>query len=177
MLVTAQTHEGIMEDHSRSTKGHGAGAHGGTAHYRHLAIMTGLSFIAMYILMYAMVDALDNVYMNFNQVWMAGLMAAPMVLIELGVMRSMYQDKRLNAMFAGAAVVALVLFFLFIRRQTAIGDRQFLRSMIPHHAGAILMCNEASISDAAIKTLCQSIVLSQQEEISQMKALLGEKPE
>jgi hypothetical protein len=166
-----------MEDHGRSTKGHGAGAHGGKEHYRHLAIMTALSFVAMYILMYAMVDALDSVYMNFNQVWMAGLMAAPMVLIELGVMRSMYQDKRLNALFAGGAAVALVLLFLFIRWQTAIGDRQFLRSMIPHHAGAILMCNKASISDAAIKTLCKSIVSGQQDEISQMKALLGEKPD
>jgi hypothetical protein len=166
-----------MDDHGRSTKGHGAEAHGGKNHYRHLGIMTALSFIAMYTLMYAMVDALDNVYMNFNQVWMAGLMAAPMVLIELGVMRSMYQDQRLNALFAGAAVVALVLFFLFIRRQTVIGDRQFLRSMIPHHAGAILMCNEARISDAAIKTLCQSIISSQQAEISQMKAMLSEKPD
>lgn len=41
-------------------------------------------------------------------VYMAGLMAAPMVLIELAVMRGMYKDKRLNALFAGAAVVALV---------------------------------------------------------------------
>jgi len=47
--------------------------------------MTALSFVAMYFLMYVMVNALDNVYMNFNQVYMAGLMAAPMVLIELVV--------------------------------------------------------------------------------------------
>ena len=124
-----------------------------------------------------MVNALDNVYMNFNQVYMAGLMAAPMVLIELAVMRGMYKDKRLNALFAGAAVVALVVFSLFIRRQTAIGDRQFLRSMIPHHAGAILMCNEASISDGTVKRLCENILSSQQAEIDQMKAMLGEKPD
>jgi hypothetical protein len=162
-------------EHASSTRAHSASGHAGKSHYRHLGIMTALSFIAMYILMYAMVDALDNVYMNFNQVYMAGLMAAPMVLIELAVMRSMYHDKRLNALIAGAAVVAAIVFFLFIRQQSAIGDRQFLRSMIPHHASAILMCNEASISDAGIKRLCQNILSSQQAEIDQMKAMLGEK--
>lgn len=134
-----------------------------------------MSFIAMYVLMYAMVDALDNVYMNFNQVYMAGLMAAPMVLIELVVMRSMYHDKRLNALIGGAAVLAAVVFFLFIRQQTAISDRQFLRSMIPHHASAILMCNEAPIRDARIRRLCQDIISSQQAEIAQMKDMLGKK--
>jgi Domain of unknown function (DUF305) len=148
---------------------------GSMEHHRYLrlALMILLSFVSMYILMYAMVDALDNVYMNFNQVYMAGLMAAPMVLIELAVMRSMYHDKRLNALIAGAAIVGAIGFFLFIRQQSAIGDRQFLRSMIPHHAGAILMCSEASISDAGIKRLCQNILSSQQAEIDQMKAMLG----
>jgi uncharacterized protein (DUF305 family) len=159
------SHHG-QSSHSQKGAGHGTG------HYRQLGIMTALSFIAMYILMYAMVDAIENVYMSFNQVYMAGLMAAPMVLIELAVMRAMYRDKRLNVALAGAAVVALVLFFLLIRRQTAIGDRQFLRSMIPHHAGAILMCGEASVQDPEIKRLCQSILSSQQAEIDQMKTLL-----
>jgi hypothetical protein len=36
-------------------------------YYGHLMIMTGLSFIAMFILMYAMVDRLANVYPNVNQ--------------------------------------------------------------------------------------------------------------
>jgi Cu/Ag efflux pump CusA len=164
-----------MKDQTNSSHTHSGGGHARKSHYGRLGIMTALSFIAMYFLMYAMVNAVDNVYMNFNQVYMAGLMAAPMVLIELGLMSSMYHDKRLNALIAGAAVVAAIVFFLFIRRQTAIGDRQFLRSMIPHHAGAILMCNEASIRDADIKRLCQNILSSQQAEIDQMKIMLGEK--
>jgi hypothetical protein len=164
-----------MNHQTHPTDAHSTSGHAGNSHYRRLGLMTALSFIAMYFLMYAMVNAVDNVYMNFNQVYMAGLMAAPMVLIELGLMSSMYHDKRLNALIAGAAVVAAIVFFLFIRRQTAIGDRQFLRSMIPHHAGAILMCNEASIRDADIKRLCQNILSSQQAEIDQMKIMLGEK--
>jgi len=164
-----------MRHQSNSTDAHSVTGHAGNNHYRRLGIMMVLSFIAMYFLMYAMVNALDNVYMNFNQVYMAGLMAAPMVLIELALMGSMYHNKRLNALIAGAAVVAAVVFFLFIRRQTAIGDPQFLRSMIPHHAGAILMCQQAWIRDADIKRLCQDIVSSQQAEIDQMKVMLRDK--
>ena len=59
-------------------------------HYHHLGIMAGLSFGAMYILMYAMVNSSDDAYMNVKQVCMAGLMTAPMVVIELVVMRGMY---------------------------------------------------------------------------------------
>jgi uncharacterized protein (DUF305 family) len=61
-----------------------------------------------------------------------------------------------------------------IRQQTAISDRQFLRSMIPHHAGAILMCQQSAIRDREIKQLCGAIVSSQRSEIDQMKAKLAE---
>lgn len=37
----------------------------------------------MHVLMYAMVDRLANVYPNFHQFYMAGLMTAAMVVIEL----------------------------------------------------------------------------------------------
>jgi uncharacterized protein (DUF305 family) len=142
-------------------------------HYRHLLIMAGLSFASMYALMYAMVDLFANVYSNVNQVYMAGLMTAPMVVIELVVMRSMYHDQTRNLWIIGGAVVAGVACFALIRQQTGVGDRQFLRSMIPHHASAILMCGEAPITDADIKKLCQTIITSQQAEIDQMKAMLS----
>jgi uncharacterized protein (DUF305 family) len=45
--------------------------------------------------------------------------------------------------------------------------------MIPHHAGAILMCNEASANNAEIRQLCVNIVAGQQREIAEMKALLN----
>jgi uncharacterized protein (DUF305 family) len=126
----------------------------------------------MYALMYAMVDAFGNVYNSLNQVYMAGLMTAPMIAIELVVMRGMYQDKRRNGLILGGAIVAGVAFFAFIRWQTQVTDRQFLRSMIPHHAGAILMCEQAPIRDPEIKKLCGDIIKGQQAEIDQMKAKL-----
>jgi uncharacterized protein (DUF305 family) len=63
--------------------------------------------------------------------------------------------------------------FAFIRQQTGVSDRQFLRSMIPHHASAILMCKQAPIRDTEIASLCRTIISGQQAEIDQMKAKLG----
>jgi hypothetical protein len=91
-------------------------------HYGQLAMMAALSFAAMYLLTYAMVDVLGNVYNNVNQVYMAGLMTAP---------------------------------------------------MIPHHASALLKCEESPITDPEIQTLCKTIISGQQAEIDQMKAASG----
>ena len=143
-------------------------------HYGRLLGMMVLSFISMYVLMYAMVDSFANVYPSFNQFYMAGLMTAPMLIIELALMGSMYPSKKMNALLMLAGVIALGLFWMLIRQQTAINDRQFLKSMIPHHAGAILMCKEAPIRDVQIQELCRTITSGQQSEIDQMKTILGE---
>ena len=141
-------------------------------HYTRLMVMTALSFISMYVLMYAMVDSASSVFNNFNQVYMAGLMTAPMVVIELLLMRAMYENKKLNIVVIAGAVAAGLVLFTMIRQQTAISDRQFLRSMIPHHSGAILMCRQASLQDPEIWKLCEAIVSSQQHEIDFMTGKL-----
>ena len=142
--------------------------------YKKLAIMIVLSFIAMYILMYSMVDVFANVIPNINQFYMAGLMTMPMLIIELLVMGSMYGNKKLNISLVVTGFIALILFFAGIRQQTAVGDKEFLKSMIPHHAAAILMGKEASVTDPEIKELIKNIITSQQAEIDQMKAKLKE---
>ena len=136
--------------------------------------MMALSFVAMYALMYAMVDQWANVYNNINQFYMAGLMAAPMLLIELWLMSSMYPDRRRNLVLAGLTVAFMLFCWWGIRAQAAVTDRQFIRSMIPHHAGAILMCEENRLKDPELTKLCQDIIASQTQEIAQMKQLLAE---
>jgi uncharacterized protein (DUF305 family) len=122
--------------------------------------------------MYSMVDVFDNVYNNLNKFYMAVIMTAPMVVFEVWLMKAMYQNKTLNAIIMIGSLAALVIFFLFIRQQTGIYDKQFLRAMIPHHSSAILMCQQAKLTDEEIKDLCQSIIESQQSEIDQMKAIM-----
>jgi uncharacterized protein (DUF305 family) len=135
--------------------------------------MIVLHFIAMYIFMYAMVNVFDNVFNSLNQVYMAALMTASMVLIELPLMSSMYKSKKLNMIILAAGAIVLIGSWFGIRQQASIGDRQFLRSMIPHHAGAILMCQQTSIQDQEIRTLCNNIISGQQAEIDQMKTILS----
>jgi hypothetical protein len=153
--------------------GHAGRQAGKGRHYLQLLLMALLSYVAMYWLMYAMVDRFANVFHNLNQAYMAGLMTAPMVLIELWVMRGMYPDRRRNAAIVAATVALGLLCWFGIRQQAGIGDHQFLRSMIPHHAGAILMCEEAPVRDAEVRALCSRITASQEREIAQMKALLA----
>ena len=146
--------------------------HGKQGHYGRLLLMTALSFVAMFILMYAMVDRFANVYANFNQVYMAGLMAAPMVLIEMALMRNMYTNLRLNGAIILVTLGVMTLCWVFIRQQTAISDNQFVRSMIPHHAGAVLMCEENQLKDPDLVQLCQEIISSQKAEIALMTSKL-----
>ena len=149
------------------------GKHG--AHYQRFAAMLAVSFVAMYFLMYAMVDRLENVYASWNQVYMAGVMTAAMLVIELALMWSMYPNRPLNIALLAVGLIAGLGCWFGIREQAAIDDSQFLRSMIPHHAGAILMCGEAKIVDPEIQALCRQIIASQEAEIAQMKSLLDER--
>ncbi|HRK19749.1 MAG TPA: DUF305 domain-containing protein [Hyphomicrobiaceae bacterium] len=148
--------------------------HGGpeAGPWQRLLAMTVLSFASMYVLMYAMVYQWPHVLGNYNQVYMAGLMTAPMVVIELALMGHMLSPPALRAAVAGVALVAAVLFWFAIRDQMAIGNAQFLRSMIPHHSGAILMCRNSRLTDPEIIALCKQITDSQQREIDTMQAIL-----
>ena len=145
-----------------------------TNHYLKLFAMIVLSYISMFILMYAMVDSMPNVVININQFYMAGLMAAPMVVIELVLMWGMYPNKKLNIGIISASMIVLIVCFMAIRQQTGVGDRQFIKSMIPHHAAAILMVEKASITDPDLKALADGIISTQQQEIERMKAKLQE---
>lgn len=145
-------------------------------HWLKLAVMTALSFVAMYFLMYSMVDSIADLYLSVNQVYMAGSMAAAMIAIELLVMGSMYKERQIRYVLIGVSILLTVVLVLFTRYQTAIYDRDFLRSMIPHHSGAVLMCANENLSDPEIRQLCQQIIESQRAEIDQMnkiKARLG----
>lgn len=141
-------------------------------HYGRLLLMAVLSFLAMYALMYAMVDRWGSVYSNLNQFYMAGLMVAPMVIIELLLMAGMYPNRKHNAVIVVLSLIVMALCWFAIRQQTAIADRQFLRSMIPHHAGAILMCRQNKLQDPELQQLCSKIVSSQQAEIDFMESKL-----
>ncbi len=140
--------------------------------YKQLAVMTLIHLAIMYVAMFAMINRGAYFYNNTNMLYMAVLMAAPVTLFMLISMRHMYPNRKLNlGLIIGFAVLTLASYGA-IRAQAGVGDRQFLRAMIPHHSGAILMCREAHITDQEISGLCKEIIDGQQREIDQMEAIL-----
>jgi hypothetical protein len=164
---------GLLMRHGRESHAQTSMSHESGLAYGRLAVMAALSFIAMFTLMYAMVDRFSNVYGNLNQAYMAGLMASPMIMIEVLVMASMYPKKSLNVAIILLSAAMLAGFWMLIRKQVGISDQQFLRSMIPHHSGALLMCEQAPLEDPEIKKLCDDIISSQEREITIMKEKLS----
>ena len=141
--------------------------------YRKLGLALGINTALMLAITYAMIASFGHLFININRIYMALMMAAPMGIVMLLVMRPMYRNVRrnllLHVLFAGLFLTC----FALARTQTPIGDGQFLRSMIPHHSSAVLMCEEARITDPEIVDLCDQIVRAQLEEIALMKEMLA----
>lgn len=139
--------------------------------YLLFAVNMVLSLVVMYLVMFAMIDGWRDFYNNLNTFYMALAMVAPMGILMLATMGGMYRRKRLNlALYAGFALLFVVA-FAATRAQGLIDDRQFVRSMIPHHSGAILMCREARLTDPELVVLCGEIIEAQRREIEQMEAI------
>ena len=160
-------------------QGHSAhGAMGGDMerkHYLMLGLNLLLGAVIMYLGMFAMIWSGGEFVQNINFFYMALIMWAPMSAAMLLSMRSMYRNARLNLGLYALFTAVFVLSLWGMRDQLLVGDRQFLRSMIPHHSGAILMCERSNLTDAEIRSLCDGIVRSQAQEIAQMKAILARK--
>lgn len=140
------------------------------SHYRKLGLAISINTVVMFLLTYALIARMEHFYPNINRVYMALLMALPMVVVMLVVMRSMYDNQRRNRILLASSLGGFVLLFVLARTQTPVGNDQFLRSMIPHHSSA--MCQQASLTDAEILALSTDIVKAQEREIAQMKAIL-----
>ena len=143
--------------------------------YRSLALQTIVSGVIMYLVMFVMIDRLSSFYNNLNMLYMTLMMVAPMVVLMILAMRHMFPSRAANIALIAASLVAFFGSYALIRTQTTIGDTAFLRSMIPHHSGAILMCEQASLKDAEIRELCRGIIAGQAAEIEQMKSILARK--
>ncbi|MFC4871878.1 DUF305 domain-containing protein [Negadavirga shengliensis] len=140
--------------------------------YQKFLIMLTASFMIMYAVMYLNVDTVDHVYLSTTRLYMTSLMVAPMSLIMLTVMKGMYQNRKLNLLIVGASITVFVMAFILLRTQTPIGDKQYMKAMIPHHSSAILTSEEADIRDPEVKKLAEEIIKTQKEEIAQMKKIL-----
>ncbi len=159
-------------------QGHEQGAMNGKMagkHYTMLALNLAISLLIMYLAMFAMIWSSDEFFNNSNMLYMVLVMWAPMGILMLLMMPMMYPNKKLNMVLLASFALVLILSFWAIREQALVGDRQFVRAMIPHHSGAITMCNQAPIRDQEIRDICfkpNGIIESQKREIAQMESIL-----
>ena len=137
--------------------------------YARLGIALAISLMLMFGLTMSMVDAWDHFILNESNFYMAVIMVAPMGVVMLLVMWGMFPNRRLNValLFVGALWLG--------RTEAFIGDAGFLRSMIPHHSRAILVCQEADITDPEIIQLCDQIIRAQRSEIEQMQRIMADR--
>lgn len=141
-------------------------------HYSKFLLMLLVSFVIMYGVMFLNVASTDHIYLNLNRLYMALLMVAPMALVMLAFMPMMYKDKKLNTLIIVASLAVIVGAFAMLRNQTAVGDKQFMHSMIPHHSSAILVSGQANLQDPEVQELARQIIKTQEKEIAQMKKIL-----
>ena len=147
-------------------------------HYVMLGINLAISLLIMYLVMFSMIWSGDDFFNNSNMFYMALLMWGPMGILMLLTMGMMYQNRQLNILLYAFFALLILVSFWAIRDQALVGDRQFARAMIPHHSGAITMCERASLRDPAMKEICfkpNGIVASQVREIAELKAFLERK--
>jgi hypothetical protein len=130
----------------------------------------------MFAVMYTMVEVRDDMILNLNQFYMTMMMVLPMTIGMLLLMPSMYPNKKLNSLLYGLSTLLFLFFFYFMRSQTFIDDRQFLKSMIPHHSGALLMCKKANLTDPEVIKFCKGVIETQDQEIKIMKQMLERLP-
>jgi hypothetical protein len=142
--------------------------------YRKLFWMSVISFLIMYGVMFLNVDKSADIYLSRTRFYLSLLMVAPMVILMLTMMHRMYPNKRWNKIIRISAAAVFALALLLLRTQTFIGDRQYMKAMIPHHSSAIMTSRHADIKDPELKQLSEQIIRSQEAEIEVMKKLLSE---
>ncbi len=141
-------------------------------HYRRLALMLLISFVIMYSVMYLNVHKLSHIYLSLTRTYMSLLMVTPMAVLMLLMMPKMYQNQKLNRIILISAGVVFVFALTALRSQAFVGDREYMKGMIPHHSSAILTSENANIRNPQVRQLSDSIIAAQEKEIAEMKMLL-----
>ena len=144
------------------------------AMYKRFALMAVAMFVAMYFIMYAMIDGLQNLIPNINNLYMTLLMVSAMLIIEIWIMKGMYQNKKINWAIITVSLAIGIFAWVGIREQLFVGDKEFVKGMIPHHAAAVLMSEKAKLTDPELIELQKNILETQAKEIELMKRKLKE---
>lgn len=124
--------------------------------------------IQVFVMPYVMVNRAADVYYSVTQGYMGAFMGSFMVAVDGLLWHPLPWWVWLLTVAVGVAAV------WGYRSQFLIGDREYLHDMIPHHSMAVLTSRYRLESpDPRIVRLAESIIVSQEREIDQMRFMLG----
>ena len=130
--------------------------------------------IVMFVLMYFNTYSFEHIRWSETRFYMTFIMGGAMATVMLAFMIGMYQNTKINiGIFAGSAAALLLALFL-VRSQTTVGDRSYMRAMIPHHSIAILTSERSQIKDVRVRKLADEIIEAQRREIREMEWLIDD---
>lgn len=136
--------------------------------------MIATSTSVMLGLMYLNTYAFEHVRWSETRFYMVFLMGGAMAIVMLSFMLDMYSNRKINlAIYSGAAIVFLLALWL-VRSQVTVGDRSYMKAMIPHHSIAIMTSERAGIEDIRVRALANEIIEAQRREIREMDWLLAD---
>ena len=136
--------------------------------------MIATSTVIMFGLMYLNTYAWEHVFFSETRTYMALFMGAAMAVIMMTFMLHMLDNKAVNiAIYVGSAFVFCVSLWL-VRSQATVDQVSYMKAMIPHHSIAIMTSERAGIADPRVRKLADQIIISQRQEIAEMKALIAE---
>lgn len=146
---------------------------GGMGYGRFLA-MIATSVVVMFGIKYLTTYQASHVWFSETRSYMALVMGGAMAIIMLLFMLGMYRDKRMNAAIVVGALVLMAGSLFLVRSQATIGDRSYMKAMIPHHSIAVLTSERSQIEDVRVRELADEIIKAQRKEIKEMEWLIAD---
>lgn len=102
--------------------------------------------------MFLNVAAIDHIYNSLTRTYRTLLMIALMAILMMAFMWKTYPNTKVNF---GVITVSIILFIstlTLLRTQEPVGDKQWMKAMIPHHSSAIITSNNANLKDPEVKS-------------------------
>ena len=152
-----------MNEHQRMSMGWGR-----------FAAMIATSTIIMFFLMYQLIYDWDHALFSLTRLIASLVMGCVMTGVMLAFMWGMYRPQVAKIAVLAVAIIGGGILLAVNRSQALIGDRDFMKAMIPHHSIAINNARKADIRDPRVRYLADRITRDQVKEIAEMKMLIAD---
>ena len=133
-----------------------------------LYMFVGMFVIQYFVMSYIMTNKVENISNSMGKVYLCIIMGLLMVLLDI-----LLSPMAHTQLFA--PVLGLTLLFIYLYRiQFGVDEKNYIREMVEHHSMALLTSKNIleKTKNPAVINLATKIVLTQEQEIADMRYLL-----